>query len=71
MPPDPVNSLRALIDRNLRQRVIEATENSEPLQMTNVTGTGHEHWVDEEAGYTTPEQNALIHYLLSLEFEDQ
>ncbi len=69
--PDPVNSLRALIDRNLRRRVIEATENSEPLQLTNVTGTGHEHWVDEDAGYTEHQQNALIHYLLSLEFQDQ
>jgi hypothetical protein len=69
--PDPMNSLRALIDRNLRQRVIEATVNSEPLQLTKVTGTGHEHWVDEEAGYTELEQQALIYYLLSLEFRDQ
>jgi hypothetical protein len=69
--PDPVNSLRALIDRNLRQRVIEATVDSKPLQLTKVTGTGHKHWVDEEAGYTELEQTALIHYLLSIEFEGQ
>jgi hypothetical protein len=69
--PDPINSLRALVDRNLRQRVIEVTENSEPLQLTKVTGTGHEHWVDEEAGYTELEQEALIHYLLSVNFMDQ
>jgi hypothetical protein len=50
--PDPMNSLRALIDGNLRQPVIEATVNSEPVQLTKVTGTGHEYWVDKEAGYT-------------------
>jgi hypothetical protein len=69
--PDPVNSLRALVDRNLRQRVIETTQNSEPLRLTKVTGTGHEHWVDKESGFTRLEQEALIHYLLSINFTDQ
>jgi hypothetical protein len=68
--PDPINSLRALVDRDLRRRVIEETANAEPLRLTNVTGTGHEHWVDQEAGYSRREQDALIRYLLSLEFDD-
>ncbi len=69
--PDPVNSLRALLDRDLRRQVIEATEDSEALRATKVTGTGHEQWVDAQAGFSEEEQEALIHYLLSLEFRDQ
>ncbi|GAB6058902.1 hypothetical protein [Desulfonatronum parangueonense] len=68
--PDPVNSLRALVDRELRRRLIKVTADSEELRMTKVTGTGHGHWVDEEAGYTRQEQDALIHYLLTLEFQE-
>jgi hypothetical protein len=70
LKPDPASSLRCLIDRDLRRRLIEATSGSEALQITKVTGTGHEHWVDESAGYSRHEQDALIHYLLSLEFKD-
>ena len=69
--PDPVNSLRALLDRDLRRQVIEVTEASEALRATKVTGSGHEHWVDAQAGFSEEEQESLIHYLLSLEFRDQ
>ena len=66
--PDPVNSLRALLDRGLRQRVIEVTQAHPDLVLAKVTGSGHGHWVDQEAGYTDEEQEALVSYLLSLEF---
>jgi len=68
--PDPVNSLRAMIDRDLRGRVIAANAASERAVWMKVTGTGHEHWVDEAAGFSPEDQDALIHYLLNLSFED-
>ncbi|MCD8509422.1 MAG: electron transport protein [Bacillus sp. (in: Bacteria)] len=70
--PDPVNSLRALIDRELRQKVIEANRADPRLADVHVTGEGHEFWVDEQAGYTEEEVEAIINYLMSLtEIEDQ
>lgn len=60
--PDPGNSLRALIDRDLRARVIAANSS---LQRMNVQGAGHNYWVDEQAGYTANKQRALILYLLT------
>lgn len=44
--PDPINSLMALVDRNLRSRVVEANESSPDLRRMNVQGTGHNYWVD-------------------------
>lgn len=69
--PDPVNSLRAMVDRDLRSRVVGANAASARAVAMKVTGTGHDHWVDEDAGFSTEDQDALIHYLLSLTFEDQ
>ncbi|MFN7141405.1 MAG: electron transport protein, partial [Limisphaerales bacterium] len=69
--PDPINSLRAMVDRNLRARVIEANKASERMRLVNVSGIGHEHWVDEEAGFSREDQDALIEYLLSLEFQPE
>lgn len=66
VPPDPVNSLRALVDRQLRERVLAANRQSPALRDAHVTGAGHEFWVDGEAGFTRGEQDALIHYLLTL-----
>jgi hypothetical protein len=63
---NPNNSLRALIDSNLRQKVIEANLASEKLKNVHVTGKGHEFWVDETTGFTDAQQDALIHYLLTL-----
>jgi hypothetical protein len=63
--PDPANSLRALIDRNLRARVVEANR-SAPTWDLGVQGLGHEFWVDERAGFTAEDQEALVHYLLLL-----
>jgi hypothetical protein len=64
--PDPENSLRALVDKNLRQKVIKANQSSKQLQDMHIQGIGHEYWVDESTGFTKSEQDALIHYLLSL-----
>jgi hypothetical protein len=64
--PDPANSLRALIDKDLRQKVIAANRSSKALQDVHVAGIGHEYWVDSSSGFTKEQQDALIHYLLSL-----
>ncbi len=68
--PDPNNSLLALIDRNLRQKVVEANRIPE-LKAVHVTGEGHEYWVDEAAGFTKEEQEALVEYLLSLQLSEK
>ena len=65
--PDPFNSLRALVDRNLRARVIAANESSPALQRMNVQGVGHNYWVDTDSGYTDDQQRALIQFLLTYE----
>ncbi|ADU32404.1 hypothetical protein [Evansella cellulosilytica] len=65
VPPDPVNSLKALVDRNLREKVIKANKADESLQRVHVTGEGHEFWVDEEAGFSEEEKEALIDYLMT------
>lgn len=67
--PDPFNSLKALIDRDLRKKVIDANDIPE-INEAHVTGQGHSFWVDEEAGFTEEEQEALINYLLSLELKN-
>ncbi|WP_438444624.1 electron transport protein [Gorillibacterium sp. sgz5001074] len=61
--PDAYNSLQALLDRRQRARVMEANK---PLAPAHVTGEGHAFWVDEEAGFTPEEQDALIRYLLTI-----
>ncbi|MED4784375.1 electron transport protein [Brevibacillus choshinensis] len=63
--PDPANSLRALIDKKLREKVIVANRSAN-LQQVHVQGIGHEFWVDETTGFTPQEQDALIKYLLLL-----
>lgn len=63
--PDPANSLRALVDRNLREKVIVANQTSADVPEFN-TGVGHTFWVDQTAGFTKEEQEALIRYLLTL-----
>lgn len=67
--PDPYNSLKAIIDKNLRELVVEANLKDKRLRDTSVTGQGHEHWVDETTGYTKEEQDALIQYLLNLKLD--
>ncbi|GAE30476.1 electron transport protein [Halalkalibacter hemicellulosilyticus] len=69
--PDAYNSLLAMIDRNLRRKVIEANELSQSLQHSHSTGAGHHYYVDEESGFTAEEQDALIQYLLSIDLEKE
>jgi len=64
--PDPVNSLHALIDRVLRQRVIAANAAMPSLQAMHVQGIGHAFWVDADTGFTPADQEALIQYVFSL-----
>jgi hypothetical protein len=63
--PDSANSLKALLDRDLRARVVRANEASTDLQRMNVQGVGHNYWVDSGSGFSNEEQQALILYLLS------
>lgn len=65
--PDPEASLRVLLDRDLRQAVIEANQHHPDLQTINVDGRGHHYWVDATAGFSPQEQTALIQFLLSLD----
>jgi hypothetical protein len=65
--PDPTASLRLLLDRRLREPMIAANRANSDLQHSNVDGSGHAYWVDQAAGYTEPEQTALIEFLLSLD----
>jgi hypothetical protein len=64
--PDPVNSLRALIDRDLRRKVVAANQSSEQLEKMHVKGIGHEFYVDETTGFTKEQQDSLIRYLMCL-----
>jgi hypothetical protein len=63
---DPANSLRALLDRVLREQVVQANARDPALAAMHIGGEGHAYWVDLEAGYTVDEQQALIDFLLSL-----
>ncbi|WP_434130628.1 hypothetical protein [Methylocaldum sp. GT1BB] len=69
MAPDPRNSLRALLDRDLRASVVAANRADPRLQKANVDGSGHEVWVDKEGGYTLRDQDDLMAFLLSLDDE--
>lgn len=66
IPADPANSLRALIDRKLRARVLAANRRAGILSGSYVRGQGHPFYVDQEAGFSQRDQDALIEYLLSL-----
>jgi hypothetical protein len=59
---DPANSLLGLIDRQLRDRIIQANR-AAGLEAVDVQGIGHEHWVDQQAGFSAEDQQALIQYL--------
>lgn len=65
--PDPRNSLRALVDRDLRGRVVTANRASPRARTARVTGEGHAFWVDAASGYTRGDQDALLDYLLSVD----
>jgi hypothetical protein len=65
--PDPEASLRALLDRHLRKAVVAANQANPDLARANVSGIGHNYWVDAEAGFTTGDQTDLMQFLLSID----
>jgi hypothetical protein len=66
MAVDPANSLRALLDRGLREQVITANVNDAALATLHIRGEGHAFWVDMEGGYSADQQQSLIDWLLAL-----
>jgi hypothetical protein len=66
VPPDPRQSLRALLDRDLRARVVAANAADVDVRSMHVRGIGHEFWVDTAAQFSLSEQSALLDYLLTL-----
>ncbi|KAF3891293.1 hypothetical protein DA73_0400034510 [Tolypothrix bouteillei VB521301] len=65
--PEPRASLRVLIDRNLRRQTVLANRANSDLQESNADGSGHNYWVDKQAGFSTQDQTDLIEFLLSLD----
>jgi len=65
--PDPAASLRALVDRTLRQTAIWANRANGNLQATQVDGSGHKYWIDRKAGFIAQDQTDLIQCLLSID----
>ncbi len=69
LPADAASSLRALLDRELREQVIQANKANPALdpERSNLDGTGHEFYVDTEAGFNYRQQEDLINFLLALD----
>lgn len=67
IPADAANSLRALLDRQLRSQVIAVNKSFAPLVRSNLDGTGHEFYVDGTTGFTPDQQTDLINFLLALD----
>jgi cytochrome c551/c552 len=67
LPADSSNSLRALIDRQLRAKVVAANKANPELVTNNLDGTGHDFYVDKSTGFTATQQHDLINFLLSLD----
>ncbi|MGJ3252431.1 MAG: hypothetical protein ACFE0J_15090 [Elainellaceae cyanobacterium] len=65
--PDASSSLRALVDRDLRSMVVAANKADPALVSSNLDGTGHEFYVDDEAGFGSDEQADLINFLMALD----
>ncbi|MCU0569906.1 MAG: hypothetical protein MUF49_25455 [Oculatellaceae cyanobacterium Prado106] len=65
--PDPEASLRVLVDRTLRQVAVAANRDHADLQAIHSDGSGHEYWVDAEAGFTPQDQTNLVQFLLSID----
>ncbi|QFS47086.1 hypothetical protein [Nostoc sphaeroides] len=59
--------MRALVDRDLRALVIKANKANPGLVFSNIDGTGHEFYVDRQAGFNSNQQADLINFLLALD----
>ncbi|PSB26474.1 di-heme oxidoredictase family protein [Stenomitos frigidus] len=67
IPADAANSLRALVDRDLRRQVVAANKADPRLVFSNLDGTGHRFYVDRKAGYSMKDQTDLVNFLLALD----
>ncbi|MGF1495758.1 MAG: hypothetical protein ACFB8W_02875 [Elainellaceae cyanobacterium] len=65
--PDAASSLRALVDRQLRRQVVDSNRANPALVRSNLEGSGHDYYVDAEAGFTPQEQRDLVNFLLALD----
>lgn len=64
---DNTSSLRALVDRGLREKVVQANQSDPGLVRSNLDGAGHDFYVDPEAGFSYKEQEDLVNFMLSLD----
>ncbi|MFN6465779.1 MAG: di-heme oxidoredictase family protein [Nostoc sp. DedVER02] len=67
IPADAASSLRALVDRDLRTLVVKANKANPALVRSNLDGTGHDFYVDRQAGFNSKQQADLINFLLALD----
>ena len=67
LPADAASSLRALVDRELRGLVVKANQANPALVRSNLDGTGHDFYVDRQAGFNPNQQTDLINFLLALD----
>ena len=67
IPADAADSLRALLDHNLRAQVIATNQANPALQLSNLDGTGHEFYVDSSTGFSPSQQNDLVNFLMALD----
>lgn len=67
IPADPASSLRALVDRDLRAKVVKANKANPSLVRSNLDGTGHYFYVDRQSGFNSNQQTDLINFLLALD----
>lgn len=65
--PDAASSLRALVDRQLRSQVVAANRANPALVRSNLEGSGHDFYVDAEAGFTPQDQQDLVNFLMALD----
>jgi hypothetical protein len=65
--PDAANSLRALLDRDLRHEVVRLNQATPSMVMSHVTGEGHAYFVDRTGGFSPDDQTGLIAFLLAID----
>jgi len=63
--------IQAAPDASLRDHAIAANRENPDLQQANVDSSGHNYWVDAQAGFTPQEQTDLVQFLLSLDDDPQ
>lgn len=61
------NSLRVLLDRDLRAILLENNAADPTLVINGVEGTGHEFFVDPAGGFDYQQQSDLVAFLLALD----